>query len=348
MDSQLAHDGLGDVPSNFARKPRPYSKRLPITGMEINERLGPAATSTPIADAGTTCRGCLRRFANNKRLALHLRRSFPCLVQNWAVGQAIPDEASHAQAPPQAWGHQLPKWSCQPLHLDFLLRLADGPGDAMPCDWLTGCVQEFLGPLPLLRATLDWWLSNQHPVWASGDNAAALRGALEDRACVSDHPRRSDHWTHVRGIYASIPVVSWTPGLEFVCVGNSAVFGRWGKLFGSLNLLWGDLEGDQIFHDLPEASYEVVCFIEVERLAAEPHTFRLALQVLLKCWAAGKPCTVISSCPESLAAVFLEPPLNWVRWHFVQAMNHTWRVASNRPFNDRGRLEGALLLSFFN
>ena len=52
MDSQLAHDGLGDVPSNFARKPLPYSKRLPITGMEINERLGPAATSTPIADAG--------------------------------------------------------------------------------------------------------------------------------------------------------------------------------------------------------------------------------------------------------------------------------------------------------
>ena len=47
VDSQLAQDGLGDVPSNFARAPQLYSKRLPITDMEINEQHGPAASSQP-------------------------------------------------------------------------------------------------------------------------------------------------------------------------------------------------------------------------------------------------------------------------------------------------------------
>ena len=274
------------------------------------------------AAKGNTCRGCFRRFASKGRFARHLRYSFPCLIHNWANSSGVSEDGPHLQAPPQAWeawGQALPQGIREPLHLDFLVRLFDGPGDEEPVEWLTGCVNEFLGPLPLLRHTFEFWMQQYDPLWINDGLAAKFRDLLEDEAYSGEVARSTAHWSQVVCIPCPLHGHSWAAGRETVCIGSGDTFRRFAEAYGTLKLSWDDLQDIELLESLALLANEIVCFLFLDRIAAEPSALKLAFQVSLQCRHAGINCFLCCKRSLACASYLSEPPFSWLQWLPVQA-----------------------------
>ena len=116
-----------------------------------------------------------------------------------------------------------------------------------------------------------------------------------------------------------------------------------GGVYGTLKLSWDDLQDIKLLESLALLANEIVCFLFLDRIAAEPSALKLVFQVSLQCRHAGINCF---SCRKgSLACVsyLSEPPFSWLQWLPVQAGGAVLWINDLRALNDRCRFEQALL-----
>ena len=259
---------------------------------------------------GTFCVGCGSSYATTTRLALHLKRSFPCTLAFWSQGAGRKTAPPHWQAPPCA---SMPKPFAnvsEPLHLDFLLELDCGPGSVEWSTWFVQLVQKHIGPLAMLRDTFRWWRCEWGDERFGVHALNALQEILDDEFFAVDLRQPAARWHDVVRVMIPAAASANRDALEFVAVAAPT---RLRKLYSDWTLYvdWEDFQDVSLAGALAAGANQVTAFMPP---AFSPEDFAL-YDIVVQCIAHRTDIVVI----DSVGAYFDISPFSWLPWRASEA-----------------------------